>query len=153
MSLAYLDSSVLIAYLYEERDQPERFAQSRRLMTAIQEGSVNAIVSFYALPELYSHVEEEFSGDAIAIAFRSSLLRLLSLPIIIKPFLNRGDLNELRAKFTISDAHDARHVASALSSKCDAIITFDYHFRQVSNLIPVYTPEEYLAKLESTQVG
>ncbi len=153
MPAVYVDSSVLIAFLYEEKDQPEKFQQARRLISAIRGGLLSGVVSFYALPELYGHVRENQPANEINNVFRLSLVELFSAPIIVMPFLERAEFRNLRQQFRISDPEDVRHVAAALSSKCDAIITFDYHFRQVSNLIPVYTPEEYLAKLESTQVG
>jgi len=53
-------------------------------------------------------------------------------------------------QFKVDDPDDARHVAAALSKKCDAIITFDHHFQQVANVIPVYSPDEFLARLESS---
>lgn len=45
------------------------------------------------------------------------------------------------------DSYDIYHVSAALHFGCSAIITFDHHFQQVRNLIPVFTPDEYLATL------
>ena len=149
MPTVYLDSSVLIAFLYEEEDQPEKFQQAQRLFSAIREERLAGVVSFYALPELYGHVKENHPTGEINPVFRLSLVDLLSIPIVVMPFLERSEFNVLHQKFTISDSQDARHVASALANKCDALITFDNHFRQVSNLIPVFTPAEFLATLEN----
>ena len=149
MPLVYLDSTVLIALLYGETIEPARFEQCRRLRTAIHDGLTGAVVSFYALPELFDYVERHQPTDEVNAVFRLSLVELLSLPIIIMPFLDRGDLNQLRQQIKIADPDDARHVAAALNRKCDAIIAFDHHFAQVANIIPTYTPAEFLATLKS----
>ncbi|MCL4490163.1 MAG: type II toxin-antitoxin system VapC family toxin [Chloroflexi bacterium] len=153
MPSGYLDSSFLIAYLYEERDDPERFRRANRLIGPIRGGSVEAVVSFYALPELYSYVNRYQPREEVGGVFRASLIQLFSLPISIVPFLDRSELNHLRQRFTISDPYDARHVAAALFKGCDAIIAFDEHFREVSSVIPAYTPDEYLAMPKSSEAG
>jgi predicted nucleic acid-binding protein len=149
--LIYLDSSVLIAYLYEERDQPAKYQQARRLVNAIRRGSTSAIISFYALPELYSYVSHHQLETEISKVLRLSLVELFSLPIIITPFLNRSELNRLLRQVRITDSDDARHVAVAMSRHCSGIITYDRHFREIANLIPVFTPDEYLATLEASE--
>lgn len=148
MTLVYLDSSVLIAYLYEEQSQPRKYEEARSLFDAIRQGMVEGVVSFYALPELYAHVEQYQDATQVNAYFRSSLVELFSLPLVIAPFLDRSDLKNLRQQFTISDPDDVRHAATAIFKKCDAIITFDHDFQQVLNLIPVYTPAEFLATLK-----
>ena len=148
MATVYLDSSVLIAYLYEESDQRERFEETRPLIGAVREGLIRAVVSFYALPELYSHVNRYQPENQVNSVFRLGMAERFNLPIIVAPFLDRGDLKSLRQQFTITDPDDARHVAAALFKKCNAIVTFDHDFQQVSNLIPAYTPAEFLATLK-----
>lgn len=149
MPTVYLDSTALIALLYGEKFEPERFEQCRRLRAAIQAGLTDAVVSFYALPELYDYVEQHQPANEVNAVFRLSLVEVFSLPIIVMPFLDRADLNQFRQQFKIADSDDARHVAAALHRKCDAIIAFDYHFTQVTNVIPAYTPAEFLATLAS----
>ncbi|MBM3129387.1 MAG: type II toxin-antitoxin system VapC family toxin [Chloroflexi bacterium] len=145
--IAYLDSSVLIAFLYEKQEHPARFEQVRRLVSAIRERILIGLVSFYVLPELYGHVQANQPENEINLVFRLSLVELFGIPLTIVPFLNREDLNRLRQQFVIADSDDVRHVASALFNKCDAIITFDHDFQQVANLIPAHTPAEFLATL------
>ena len=147
MSNVYLDSSVLVAFLYEAKDQPSRFQEANELVGAIRDGKLSAAVSFYALPELYSYVKHHHPENEINSVFRLSLVELFSLPLLVVPFVDRSQLNQLRQQITISDRDDARHVAAALSKKCNAMVTFDHDFQQVSNLIPAYTPAEFLATL------
>jgi predicted nucleic acid-binding protein len=143
----YLDSTVLIALLYGQTLEPNRFEQCRRLRTAIQENLIDAVVSFYTLPELYDYVELHQPQPEVNAVFRLGLVELFSLPVRVAPFLDRAELNKLRQQFQITDPDDARHVAAALFKKCDAIITFDHDFQQVAGLIPAYTPAEFLATL------
>lgn len=148
--IVYLDSSVLIAFLYEKQDHPSQFEQAQRLVSAIRELSVSGVVSFYVLPELYSYVKEHYPPDLVSLVFRLSLVELYELPLIVVPFLNRDELNRLRTRFIIADSDDARHVAAALASQCDALITFDHDFQQATNVIRAHTPAEFLNTLEKS---
>ena len=56
-----------------------------------------------------------------------------------------------RRRFAITDASDEPHVIVALLSGCDAILTYDTHFDDVREVIPVYTPTELLASLITDQ--
>ncbi len=145
----YLDSSILVTNLYEEHDIPARVAQTRRLFSAVVAGRVQAMVSFYVLPEMYGYVTRNYPPERVDEVFRNSLVELFSIPIIVKPFVDRIDAERLRRRFTISDSADVSHVVAALFYGCSAIITFDHHFREISHLIPVFTPDEYLATLEN----
>ncbi len=149
MPTVYLDSSILIEFLYKPRDRPERSQEVNRFMAAISESVIQAAISFYVLPELYVFAKKHQPDSEISQVFRLSMVELFNIPIIIFPYLERDELKRQRQQFTIADSDDARHVAVALSKKCDAIITFDHHFRQVADLISVFTPAEYLATLES----
>ena len=152
MQTLYLDSTVLVELLYGKQIASPRFEQCYRLADAIRHNQITAIVSFYALPELYSYVTRHQPEAEVSTVFRLSLVELFQLPIIIMPYLERTQLNQLRQQITISDPDDARHVAAALFKKCDAIITFDHHFSQVANVIPVFTPDEFLATLKPSHV-
>ena len=147
--IVYLDTSILVSTLYEEVANPEQAEAVGRLFSQFHTRRVQGLVTFYTLPELHSYVVRHYSEQVIDETFRLSLVRLFSTPLIIKPFVDRVELEKLRRRFTISDAGDVYHVAAALFFECSGIITFDHHFRQVSNLIPVYTPDEFLATLES----
>ena len=146
---AYLDTNALIAYLYEESDNREKADQAKQLFDAIVARKLSALITFYALPELYAFVVRNYPEDKRNDTFRESLVELFSAPLIVKPFVDRTELERLRRQFTITDSGDVYHVAAALHYDCSALITFDYHFRQVASLIPVYAPEEFLATLEN----
>lgn len=100
--MVYLDSSVLIAFLYEERDQPENSSAAKRFMEAVRQQKVQAAVSFYALPELYDFVESHQLESEVGSVFRLGLVELFLVPLNIFPFLARELFNELRKRIVIS---------------------------------------------------
>lgn len=143
----YLDTGVLISLLYGETDSPDKAQASARLFEQIRLQRVQALVTFYTLPELYSYAELNHASEQVNEAFRIGLVELLSYPLVLKPFVERSELELLRRRISIRDAYDGYHVAAALAFRCSAIITFDHHFHQVRSLIPVFTPDEYLDAL------
>jgi len=143
--MIYLDSTVLITYLYEEYDAVERFAQARQLFQAIQAGETEAAISFYALPELYGYVESHFPQEEANTTFRLSLVTLFEIPLTVLPYLKRTERNLWRHRIRLRDSSDEPHVAVALAHGCETIITYDEHFQDVADLISAYTPEEFLA--------
>jgi predicted nucleic acid-binding protein len=146
---AYLDSGILIAYLYEETDNRAKAEQAKRLFDAIADHRLQGIVSFYVLPELYGYVTRNYLAEKVNETFRNSLVELFHAPLIVKPFVDRADAERLRRRFTIADSADIAHVVAALFYGCSELITFDHHFHQVANVIPAYTPDEFLATLKA----
>lgn len=142
---AYLDASVLIAYLYGERHAPERFVPTRQLFTAIEEQRLEAVVAFYALQELHAFIKNRWLPSDVNETFRTALLELVRLPLIVVPYVERTQLNLWRRRFDIKDSSDIFHVVAALVNDCDALVAYDRHFLSVADLISAYTPEEFLA--------
>lgn len=142
---AYLDASVLIAYLYGEIHAPERFVPVRQLFTAIGEKRLEAVVTFYALQELHAFIKNRWLPADVNEAFRTALLELVRLPLIVVPYVERTQLNLWRRRFDIKDSSDIFHVVAALVNDCDALVAYDRHFLGAADLIPAYTPEEFLA--------
>jgi predicted nucleic acid-binding protein len=143
--MIYLDSTILIAYLYEEYDAVECFAQARRVFQAIRAREIEAAISFYALPELYGYVESHFLQEQANTAFRLSLVTLFEIPLTVLPYLKRTERSLWRRRIRLRDSSDEPHIAIALAHGCEAIVTYDQHFQDVAELIPAYTPEELLA--------
>lgn len=142
---AYLDASVLIAYLYGEMHAPERFVPARQLFTAIEEQRLEAVVTFYALQELHAFIKNRWLPSDVNEAFRTALLELVRLPLIVIPYVERAQLNLWRRRFDVKDSSDVFHVVAALVNDCDALVAYDRHFLSVADLVPAYTPEEFLA--------
>ena len=138
----YLDTSVLIVYLFGEVNEPERFRSSRVLFDRIESGEVKAVISFYALQELYSYILRKSPPEDVDEAFRISLLTLFGLPLIVVPYLDRTKLELWRRKLSVSDATDLPHVAVALERNCDTIVAYDESFRGITDALVYHTPEE-----------
>ena len=140
----YLDTTVVIAFLYGELVEPERFTQARKLFHEVETGSLWGVVSLYVLPELYGYVVDHFSEDQVSEIFRLGLVELFTIPVVVMPYLDRVELELWKRRFSMRDATDVAHVAMALSGGCDYIATYDEHFQDVADLIPARTPEELL---------
>lgn len=145
----YLDASVLIAYLYPTTADPNQVRQAQNLFDAHETARLQATVAFYSLSELYGYVYSNYPEEQCNDIFRASLAKLFNAPLTVKPFVDRTDVAQLRRRFTISDSSDVPHVVAALAFGCSAIITFDHHFNQVRDVIPVFTPDEFLATLDA----
>jgi len=52
----------------------------------------------------------------------------------------------------MQDLSDQPHAILAYLNNCEAIITYDEHFKDIAHLIPVHTPEEFL-KEQGVQVA
>lgn len=150
---AYLDASVLIVYLYGEIRAPERFVPTHQLFTAIAEQRLEAVVTFYALQELHAFIKNRWLPSDVNETFRTALLELVRLPLIVIPYVERVQLNLWRRRFDIKDASDVFHVVAALVNDCDALVAYDRHFQGAADLIPAYTPEEFLALPSRTKGG
>ena len=140
----YLDSVVLIDFLFEPVETSEREQIGQQLFSAIQQSETECIVSFYSLPELFGYVQRNYPPDIVNTVFKESVIVLFSEPVKIVPYLDRTEVNRLRRRFTIADSYDALHIACALSNNCDAIVTYDSHFQTVTDIIPVFTPPQVL---------
>ena len=149
----YLDTSVLIPFLFEETGQPIKAESAKRLFHAIADQQTSGLITFYTLPEIYAYVVENYVESQVNETVRVGLVELFRAPLIVKPFVDRVDVEKFRRRFTISDASDVLHVAAAVHYGCSAILTFDHHFAQVANVIPVYTPNEFLATLKTSNAN
>lgn len=148
---AYLDASVLIVYLYGEIHAPERFLPTRQLFAAIEEQRFEAVITFYALQELHAFIKNRWLPADVNETFRTALLEVVRVPLIVVPYVERAQLNLWRRRFDIRDSSDIFHVVAALVNDCDALVAYDRHFQDVADLIPAYTPEEFLALSRQTE--
>jgi len=140
----YLDSVVLIDYLFQTVDSIEREQIGQQFFSAVRQGETECIVSFYSLPELFGYVQRNYPQDIVNAVFKESIIVLFSEPVTVASYLDRTEVNRLRRRFTIADPYDALHVACALSNNCDAIVTYDSHFQAVADAISVFTPSQVL---------
>lgn len=147
----YLDTSVLLPYLFGELDAPERYLPSVQLFGKIDARGVQAVVTFYALQEVYGYIVRRFPSEDTDRLFRVSLQQLLMFPLVVVPYLDRTVVRRWRHRLQLGDATDVFHVAAALIRGCDAIVTYDHRFQEVAEHIPAWTSEECLASLEQAE--
>ncbi|MCL2300387.1 MAG: PIN domain-containing protein [Firmicutes bacterium] len=115
----YLDTCV-IGYL-DQRDDPIRMAETRRLWHAIQAGEYEAVISDTTYAELDECHEPK----------RSILMEYLhAIPFTVVPSNQLTD--ELAEKFIAlgilrqKSYDDCVHIASAITSGCDAIVSWNF---------------------------
>jgi predicted nucleic acid-binding protein len=144
--LLYLDTSVLLVYTLTQSIEIERFKITDKLFTKIISGEVSAATSFYALHELYIFALENAPDLETGYAFgKDALLKVLSTPVHILPFVSRTERKNLGEKFVgLKDPSDVPHAIVAFNSGCDTIVAYDEHFRAISHVIPYKKPEDYV---------
>ena len=146
----YLDVSVLVVYLFGQAREPIRYRTVSNLFDKFQGSQLDCCISLYAFQELYSFCDENYSITDVSDVFRLALLKLLGYPFQIMPLLTRSDRLIYERRFTMSDASDKPHVISAYLAGCDAIVSYDSHFQEATDLITALTPEGLLAYLNTS---
>lgn len=140
----YVDTSVLIVYLYGEATEPERFAHTAALFDRFATGEITAVFSLYTLQELHGYIRRVSPPEDVDEAFRTSVLELFSYPAIIAPYLDRLTLKRYRRKLNVRDATDVPHIVIALERQCDGIVAYDERFRDVAEVLAYYRPPDLL---------
>lgn len=144
----YLDTSVINIYLFGKYSEVEthRLSAVSKVFRLINSKRINAMVSIYSIQEIYSFCKKTFSPEDIGHLSRISLLDLLKNEVELSGLLTREERLLHKTRFEMDDLSDQPHAISAFINKCDAIVTYDKHFRKINNTLPVYTPEEILLK-------
>lgn len=144
--MVYLDTSVLLAYTLTQAVEPQRHRATEKLVNRLRDGSVQAATSFYALHEVYLFALDTGPDFPTGSAYgKAALEHILALPVRILPSVSRVERAMYGRKFrALRDASDLPHAIVAAVYDCDAIVTYDTHFRTIAHLIPCTTPEEFL---------
>lgn len=74
-------------------------------------------------------------------------MRLLT-EIEIAPMLPRGLRSYYSGIFKMDDSSDVPHAISAYVEKCNYIVTYDRHFRNIEDKIGRRTPKRVLKEIE-----
>ena len=73
------------------------------------------------------------------------LLKILKTEVHVLPLLDREERIIHAQKFSgLRDSSDVPHAISAFVYNADAIIAYDDHFKDISDVIPYMKPEEIL---------
>ena len=144
--MLYIDTSVLLVYTLTQSIKIERFQITDKFFAKVLSGEITAATSFYALHELYIFALENAPDLKTGNAFgKSALVKILSTPVNIIPFVSRAEREVLTNKFiALKDPSDVPHAIAASAFGCDTIVAYDEHFRDIAHIIPYKTPEDYL---------
>ena len=145
----YVDTSVATVWLFGEEREPARYPATEELFRLIEAGNVQGLISMYTLQEVYVFCEGNFPSDDVRatakLALRALLLTELEIAPLLRRTLRRTERLLHQRRFPLSDASDQPHAIVAYLNNCQAIITYDEHFGEISQVISAYTPEEFLA--------
>ncbi len=132
----YLDSTILITYVFGAKKEPNKFKDVERLFNC----GAELVTSIYALIELYNFPIYNFEHDKRIMA-KYGFIIVLSTDIEIAPMLERGLKIMHSREFNMEDKSDIPHAISAFIERCDYIVTFDSHFKTLTK-IKSLTPGE-----------
>jgi len=133
----YVDSNVVII------GRMIRESNSRLVLEAAERKTISFVISEDTIREVVEFFKRNLGKTEAALA-RYYLLMMLNAEIIW-----RNEYNEQieKCKRDISDPNDAPHLAAALKSKSDLVLSTNRHFLRGINRIKVLTPKEMVAEL------
>ena len=143
-----LDTSVLLAWTLTQAAEPHRAAATNDFVARLEAGTLSGATSFYALHEVHLFAVENAPDFPTGAAFgKAALAQILSLPLQILPLLSRAERGLHARKFrALRDASDVPHALVAYVYHCEAIVTYDAHFRAIAHVIPCKRPDDYLSR-------
>ncbi len=146
--MLYLDTSVLLAHTLTQTVEPARAVATAAFFARVRAGALSGATSFYALHEVYLFALDNAPDFVTGAAYgKAALEKLLSIPLVLLPFVSRIERGIHARKFhALRDASDLPHALVASIHQCEAIVTYDTHFRAIAALIPCKRPEDYLPR-------
>ena len=144
--MLYLDTSVLLVATLTQSVEQVRYAATRAFLAQLKSGALSGATSFHALHEVHlfalANAPEAVTGAAYG---KAALEDILALPIQILPLVSRVERSlHARTFRALRDPADVPHAIAAWVSQCEAIVTYDSHFKAIAHLIPCRTPENFL---------
>jgi len=140
----YIDTSVLLVYTLAKKKEKERYKHVSNLFNNINSGKYKACVSFYALHEVIIIAFQNAPNFGLGSKYaKEALLEILKTEVYILPLLNREERIIHAQRFSdLRDSSDIPHAVSAFVYKAEAIVAYDNHFKDISDIIPYKKPEE-----------
>nr|QNO52384.1 hypothetical protein IAKEDICC_00004 [Methanosarcinales archaeon ANME-1 ERB6] len=143
----YLDSTILITFVFGARLEPKRFND---VSTLFHSKNVELVTSLYALIELYNYPIFNFEQEdkEKRLFAKQAILRVLLTEIEIAPMLPRELRSYYSGIFKMDDSSDVPHAISAYVEKCNYVVTYDRHFENIEDKIGCRTPKKVLKEIE-----
>jgi predicted nucleic acid-binding protein len=142
----YVDTSVLAACTYFSETETTRFETVNQLLNTCIKNEIEIVVSFYSLHELFLLAFEYLDEKSEEVGLES-VRTIVNMPIRLVPLLSREKRILYHKRFKMKDRTDVPHAITAFVCDCDYIITYDNHFKEISDQISVATPEEVVEML------
>ena len=116
----------------------------------IEREKIKAVISFYALHELYIFALENTPDFDTGSQYGKEAINLiLATKVQLTPLLNRMEkMINARLFDKLPDPTDLPHAISAKIWGCDVIAAYDEHFKSISDVIEYKKPEEIVGLFE-----
>lgn len=144
--MLYLDTLVLLVATLTQSVERMRYAATRAFLAQVKSGALSGTTSFHALHELHLFALANAPDTATGAAYgKAALEEVLAWPIHLLPLVSRVE-RSLHARIfrALRDPADVPHAIAAWVAQCEAIVTYDSHFKAITHLIPCRTPEDFL---------
>lgn len=144
--MLYLDTSVLLVATLTQSVERMRAVATRAFLAQLTVGVLRGATSFHALHEVHlfaiANAPEPSTGAAYG---KAALEQILAWPLHLLPLVSRVERAQHARTFrALRDPADVPHAIAAWVAQCEAIITYDSHFKAIAPLIPCRTPEDFL---------
>jgi predicted nucleic acid-binding protein len=125
----YIETAPLIYYV---EVNPAYIARMDAIITAVENGTIEAYSSVLTLTEVLVHPLRE-GNDVLKRRYRSVLINNQDLRLlpITTPIAEAAA--DLRARYNLRTP-DALHIAAAIDSRCDVFLTNDVDIRRVTEI-------------------
>ena len=143
----YLDTTAIIIFLFGQQRYPDRYAEMAALFDALDAGRLQAVISIYALQELCAFCYGNFPVEQAPRVTRLTFHELLGHELLLAPLLSLMDRIILSRRFPLKDTSDQTHVATAYHNGCQAVITYDQHYQDITDRFSCLTAGEALVSL------
>jgi hypothetical protein len=145
----YIDTSVLLPWTLTRGIELQRAAATDELFAQLTARTIAGATSFYALHEVYLFALDNAPEFAVGAEYgKAALQKILSLPLRLLPLISRIERTLYGRRFrALRDATDLPHAIVAAVYECEALVSYDYHFRAISHELPFRTPEDVLREI------
>lgn len=148
---AYLDTSIVNVLLFGEHSikEKKRHVSVKALFEKINAGRIDAIVSIYAIQEIFAFCKLTFAPENAGHVAREAIGELCKHRFELIGLITRMERLIYKRDFVLEDSTDQPHAIAAHIHQCEYIVTYDHHYSAVKNRFRVVTREELLRELET----
>ncbi len=143
----YLETTALAAFTYFKDLEKDRYKSVSALLEICKKEGIEVVVSFYTLHEIFLMAFDYLGKSKARKIGKNFMLEILSIKEVeIAELLPREKKIVCQSRFRMKNRTDIPHAISAFLEKC-WLITYDTHFNEISNLMKVLTPEDFIEEM------